>query len=71
MEGDVEFVHREAVVDLEGKMIEKDCFVSFEQKPVFDLTDDVLLTLGLLILLSDGFVYVLFFALVGVPGLHD
>lgn len=70
VEGDVELFHCEAVVDLEGEVVEEDCFVSLEQEPVFDLPDDVLLALSLLVLLGDGFVYVLLLGFVSVTGMH-
>lgn len=53
MEWDVQFLHGEAVVDLQGEMVQEDGLVTLEQEPVFDLTNDVLLALGLLILLSN------------------
>jgi len=67
---DVEFVHREAVVDLEGEMVQKDRFVSLEQEPVLDLTDHIFLPLSLLVLLRNRLVYVLLLALVGISRLH-
>lgn len=53
MQRDVEFVHGEAVVDFEGKVVQEDGFVPFEQEPVFDLANGLLFALGLLVLLSD------------------
>jgi hypothetical protein len=52
-------------------MVKKDSFVSFEEKPILDFTDDFLFALGLLIFLSNRFVDILLFALIGVSGLHD
>jgi len=53
VERDAEFVHSEAVVDLEGEVVQEDGLVALEQEPVFDLADDLLLALGLLVLLGD------------------
>lgn len=50
-------------------MVEKDSFVSFEQKPVFDFADHIFFAFGLLILLCDGLVDILLFGLVGIAGL--
>lgn len=66
MEWDVEFLHGEAVVDLQGKVVQEDGFVTLEQEPVFDLTNDILLAFGLLVLLGNRLVYVLLFGLVGI-----
>lgn len=68
MEGDAEFFHGEAVVDLEGEVVQEDCLVTLEQEPVFYLTDDVFLALGFLVLLGDGLVDVLLLGLVGIAG---
>lgn len=70
MEGDVEFIEGEAVVDLEGEVVQEDCFVSFEQEPVLDLPYGLLLVLGFLILMGYRFVDVLLFGLVGVATLN-
>lgn len=57
-------------MDFEREMIEKDGFVSFEQKPVFDFADHIFLPFRLFILLGDGFVDILLLGLVGIAGLY-
>ena len=70
MEGDAEFFHGEAVVDLEGEVVEEDGLVTLEEEPVLDLADDVLLALRFLVLLRDGLVDVLLLGLVGIARVH-
>lgn len=70
VEGDVELLHGEAVVDLEGEVVEEDGLVALEEEPVLDLADDVLLALRLLVLLGNRFVDVLLLGLVGVARVH-
>ena len=70
MEGDAEFLHGEAVVDLEGEVVEEDGLVTLEEEPVLDLADDVLLALRFLVLLRDGLVDVLLLGLVGIARVH-
>lgn len=52
-------------------MVEEDCLVTLKEEPVFDLSNDVLLALGLLVLLRDGFVDVLLLGLVSITGMHN
>ena len=70
MEGDVEFIEGEAVVDLEGEVVQEDGFVSFEQEPVLDFPYGLLLVLGFLVLVGYRFVDVLLFGLVGIATLN-
>lgn len=53
-------------MDFEGKMVQEDCFVSFEEEPVLDFPDDLLFMFCFLILLCDALIDILFFALVGI-----
>ena len=53
VEGDVEFVEGEAVVDFEGEVVQKYGFVAFEQEPVLYLADRLFFVLRLLVLLGD------------------
>lgn len=52
-------------------MVQEDSFVPFEEEPVFDFTDYIFLALCLLVLLRYRLVYVLLFALIGIPRLHN
>ena len=70
MEGNTQFIKSKTVVDLQGKMVQEYCLVSLEQKPVLYFSDYLLLVLRLLILLSNRFVDVLLFSLIGVTGLN-
>lgn len=70
VERDIKLLHGETVMDFEGEMIKEDCFVSFEKKPVFDLSDNVLFALGLLVFLCYWLVDVLLFRFVGVTWMH-
>jgi hypothetical protein len=60
VQGDVQFLHSEAVVNFKGEMIEEHSFVSLEEEPVFDFTNGFLLVLSFFVLLRDGFIDVLF-----------
>ena len=69
MQRNAQLLHRKTVVDLQGEMVQEDSLVPFEKKPVFYLTDCLLLPLSLLVLLRNRLVYILLLALVGVSGL--
>lgn len=70
MEGDAQFVQGEAVVDLQGEVVQEDGLVAFEEEPVLDLPDCVLFAFSLLVLLGYRLVDVLLLAFIGVPRLH-
>ena len=46
-------------MDFEGEMVQEDGFVSFEEEPIFYLTDYLFFCLGLLVFLSYGFINIL------------
>jgi hypothetical protein len=70
VERDTQFLHGEAVVDLQGEVVQEDGLVSLEEEPVLDLAYGLLAVLGLLVLLRDRLEDVLLLALVGVARLH-
>ncbi len=70
MERDIQFLHREAVMDLQREMIEEDCLVSFEEEPILNLPYGLLSIFCLFVLLRDRLEDVLLFALVSVAGLN-
>ena len=70
MQGDVEFLHSEAVVNFKRKMVQEDSFISFEQKPIFYLTNNILFALSLFISLGNWFINVLLLWLVCFTRMH-
>ena len=58
-------------MDLEGEMVQKNSFVSFEQKPIFNLPDYLLLVFSFLVFLGYRFVDILLFGFICISRLHN
>ena len=52
-------------------MVQKNCFISFEQKPIFDFSDRIFFTFSLFILLCDRFIDILLFGLVCITRMNN
>ena len=67
----MQFFSCKAVVNFEREVVEEDGLISFEEEPVLDFADDVLLPFGFLVFLSDRFIDVLLLGLVGIAGVDN